>query len=99
MEKSLLPMENQEKKINMKELRLNNKYLGQLIEIIKVDNFIIEESTNVNIIKGDDAFFENLLDHLSNYLIQNGLDENDEPNSIGIEIEELIDKVSEVYYS
>jgi len=84
----------------MKELKLNDKYLRQLMEVIKVDDSIIEKkSINVNIIKGDDEFFENMLDNLSNYLLQYGLDENDESNSIGIKIEQLIDKVSEVYYS
>lgn len=83
----------------MKKLKLNDKNLKKLVEIIKLDISLIEkESINVNVIKGDDSFFENILDNLSNYLLQYGLDEKDEPNSIGIKLEQLIDKVSKVYY-
>lgn len=83
----------------MKKLKLNDENLNKLIDILKIDQSLIEkESINVNVIKGNDIFFENILDNLSNYLLQYGLDEKDEPNSIGIEIEQLIDKVSEIYY-
>lgn len=83
----------------MKKLKLNDETLNKLIDILKIDQSLIEkESINVNVIKGNDIFFENILDNLSNYLLQYGLDEKDEPNSIGIEIEQLIDKVSEIYY-
>ena len=38
-----------------------------------------------------------LLDELSNLLIEKGLNEDDEPNSLGIKIESLIDIFSIVY--
>lgn len=81
----------------MKKLKLNDENLNKLIDILKIDQSLIEKES-INVIKGNDIFFENILDNLSNYLLQYGLDEKDEPNSIGIEIEQLIDKVSEIYY-
>ena len=41
---------------------------------------------------------ERILDKLSNYLIENGLCKNDEPNEIGLYVESLIDIFSEKLY-
>lgn len=83
----------------MKELKLNAKYFSVFRKIITLDYTFDKDADNLYLIKADRDFFGQALDELSDYLLKNGLDENDEANSVGLEIETLIDYISEIYYS
>jgi hypothetical protein len=83
----------------MKELKLNNTDFALFKKIVSTDYDFKKEPDSVYTIKGDDVFFDKVLDELSNYLVENGLKGNDEINTVGEKVETLIDYVSEVYYS
>ncbi|MCT4613476.1 MAG: hypothetical protein N4A49_01225 [Marinifilaceae bacterium] len=58
----------------------------------------LREENNKILIIGNKQYFENLLDKISDVFIELGLNNNDEPNKIGLQIEEIIDVLSKVIY-
>ena len=48
-------------------------------------------------LQGNKEDFEKLLDKLSNYFVEHGIDKKEEINAIGYNIERLIDKLSIIY--
>lgn len=62
-----------------RELELLELCVGNHIE--KVENFTLGER-------------QKLIDAVSDYFIRYGLKKNDEPNHLGLELEELIDKLN-----
>ena len=67
-------------------------------QILKEFDLSMEEEKGKLFLEKDKLFFENLLDTLSDSLMEKGLKENDEPNEYGLRIEGVIDVISEVYY-
>lgn len=87
---------------------LNNNEVGVLFkkkEVALLSRFGIVESdfgkaeSDRFFLNGSKEFFEKLLDLISDMLMKEGLNEIDEPNELGLELERLIDKISEVYYN
>jgi len=78
-------------------------------------NFLIESKMNVSLIEtiSKSAIIkfgnveldisrknvESILDYVANELSANGFDGNDEPNTYGLRLEFLIDKLSNVFYN
>ncbi len=48
---------------------------------------------------GDKQYFGRLLSQMSDVLIEIGMDSNDNPNKLGLQIEEIIDILSGVVYT
>jgi propanediol utilization protein len=82
----------------MKNLRLNNNEFVLLKEIISLEYTFKKSPNNTYIIQADNLIFDKMLDQLSDYLVNNCLNDNDELNAIGIDVEKLIDSISEIYY-
>lgn len=84
-------MENQEIKLNKYQYELLRKY--SLLKCCKVVH--IGEYFYVNENKEK---LRNLLNNISDIFSEIGLDENSEPNQIGLQLEAIIDKVSNIVY-
>lgn len=78
-------------KITKEEYKNILKYSTKPIGII----FLEEEKESY--IQGNKEVFEKLLDKLSDYLVEHGIDKKGEINAIGYNIERLIDKLSIIY--
>ena len=57
----------------------------------------ISHTINDSVIKFDMSEYQAFVEELTNLLIAKGLDENDEPNELGIKIERLIDVFNPYY--
>lgn len=71
--------------------------LNRYCKIDKSLNSLQEDNNKISLV-GDKQDFENLLDQISDVLTDVGMDSNDEPNKLGLQIEEIIDILSEVVY-
>jgi hypothetical protein len=69
----------------------NIKTIPKSINLLKLNDLKYQMDLNL-----DDADY--LLDKLSDLLIEKGLNSNDEPNSLGLKIESIIDIVNRVKY-
>lgn len=58
----------------------------------------VEKQANEFFIVGTKEFYSRLLDKLSDKLSEVGFNKNDEPNEIGLKIEDLIDKFTPLVY-
>lgn len=55
------------------------------------------EEITESYLQGNKEFFEEILDKLSSYLMEVGIDEKGEINYVGYDIERIIDKLSVIY--
>lgn len=88
-------MDNQETPERIK-IRLNRK------EFVFFQNHLVQgllKTQDGMFLYATKSYLKSILDDLSNRLINEGFDENDEPNTLGIEIEHNIDIISRAFYS
>lgn len=79
--------------LKKEQFELLNKYCE-----IDTNSYELQEDNNKILLIGNKQYFENLLDEISDILIEIGMDSNDEPNKLGLQMEEIIDVLSEVVY-
>lgn len=82
------------------EISLKMQHFELLKEYCKLDinpSALPDKGNRVSVV-GDKEYFENLLDEVSDILTDKGMDENFEPNELGLQIEEIIDVLSSAVY-
>lgn len=72
-------------------------YMDILKYITMPAGIIFCEEITESYLQGNREFFEEILDKLSSYLMEAGIDEKGEINYIGYDIERIIDKLSVIY--
>ena len=75
---------------------IQSKLDGEVIECLERSSKIQYDTVYLKI---DREIVGRILDFIENDLMINGFSENDEPNDLGIMLENLIDKFSREYYS
>ena len=82
------------------ELYFNTEELNILKGYIDypLDKFNIKDINGKILIEGQDKDFDDLLDSISNLLMSQGIDSNGEINSFGVQLESIIDKISDIIY-
>ena len=70
-------------------IKLNLRELTLLLESYKE---LLNNSNKIISIEFDNEELANIIDKISNYFIKKSLKKNDEPNTLGIELEKLNDK-------
>lgn len=82
-------------KITKEEYKNISKYI-KIYSNTTIGIVFIEEKKGCYL-QGNKEDFEKLLDRLSNYFVEHGIDKKEEINAIGYNIERLIDKLSIIY--
>jgi hypothetical protein len=84
--------------MKVKLSRINFNDIKEIVGIKLLENFEIKESDFFVEIIGMEKYFEELLDVISDKIIEDGIDDSGEINFFGNKIEKIIDLISVQLY-
>ncbi len=84
---------------SLKKVWIKKNLINLIMPHIDIELNVISTTKTMILLAGNREYFENMLDLVSNLLIEKGLDETDNPNEFGADIETIIDIISAVTYS